>query len=207
MEKLLEGIIKFKQNDFEKHKSLFKELKYSQNPHTLFIGCSDSRVVPNLITQTSPGELFVVRNIANRIPRYRKNRKYSESASAMEYAVNKLNVPNIIICGHSHCGGCKVLFSPKGVFKSKSRAKKSLGLGYHQNSRVLKEEPEDEYNHPERLIEQINVVEQMENLLTYPFIKVKYEEQSLVISGWYYICETGEVFIYNKESRYFELGN
>lgn len=207
MEKLLEGIIKFKQNDFLKHKALFEELKSSQKPHTIFIGCSDSRVVPNLITQSLPGELFVVRNIANRIPRYQKSKNFSESASAIEYAVNKLNVQNLIICGHSNCGGCKLLFSSDEVFNNKLRSKKSLGLVYNQKKRVFKEEPGNDDSKLERLVEQINVVDQIENLLTYPFIKEKCELRSLMISGWYYICETGEVFIYNKDNRYFELGN
>ena len=104
------GAMKFMQENFKEHKELFKSLKDRQNPHTLFIGCSDSRVLPNLITNTGPGELFVVRNIANIIPPYRVGTDYLATTSAIEYAIQSLKVKNIIVCGHSNCGGCEVLY-------------------------------------------------------------------------------------------------
>jgi len=85
--KLFEGIYKFKNEDFEKYKDIFEKLKDKQNPHTLFIGCSDSRIIPDLITKTMPGELFTVRNIANIVPLYRDTQEYVATTSAIEYAV------------------------------------------------------------------------------------------------------------------------
>ena len=113
MDKLIKGALQFMQEGFLEHKDLFKDLKEEQNPHTLFIGCADSRVIPNLITSTAPGELFVVRNIANIIPPYRIKDEYLATTSAIEYALYALNVKNIIICGHSNCGGCKDIPSKK----------------------------------------------------------------------------------------------
>ena len=110
IETLFEGAIKFKEENFIAYKELFENLKEGQNPHTLFVGCADSRVVPNLITNTLPGELFVVRNIANIVPPYREAEEYLATTSAIEYALEELKVENIIICGHSHCGGCAALY-------------------------------------------------------------------------------------------------
>jgi len=111
MKQLLNGAIKFKQDFFEKHKDIFKEIAEKQSPHTLYIGCSDSRVIPNLITKTLPGELFVIRNIANMVPPYRHtNENFKCTASIIEYSINQLKVENIVVCGHSNCGGCKALY-------------------------------------------------------------------------------------------------
>jgi carbonic anhydrase len=97
LKSIIDGVIKFRRKDFKEHKELFTELKSTQNPHTLFIGCSDSRLVPNLITNTLPGELFVIRNIANLIPKYRETEEYVATTSAIEYAVQVHDVENIIV--------------------------------------------------------------------------------------------------------------
>lgn len=207
MEKLLQGLIKFRENDFEVHRELFEQLSKSQNPHTLFIGCSDSRLVPDLITQTLPGELFVVRNIANIVPPYRKSPEYLATTSAIEYAVNVLEIQNIIVCGHSNCGGCESLYSPDEVLNTIPHTKKWLELAGNVKNKVLSKVPEEEKAKREWMTEQINVVEQLKHLLTYPFIREKYAQGTLTIEGWYYIIETGEVYIYNKQNGVFELVN
>lgn len=207
MEKLLNGLIHFKKNDFEVHKELFKQLSDSQNPHTLFIGCSDSRLVPNLITQTLPGELFVVRNIANIVPPYRKSQDYLASTSAIEFAVNVLEVQNIIVCGHSNCGGCKALYSTEEVLNTIPHTKKWLELAEKAKNKVMAEIGYDEKDKRSWMTEQTNILEQIKHLLSYPFIHVKYKQKKLAIEGWYYIIETGEVYIYNKENGVFELVN
>lgn len=207
MEKLLQGLIKFRENDFEVHRELFGTLSKSQKPHTLFIGCSDSRLVPNLITQTLPGELFVVRNIANIVPPYRKSQEYLSTTSAIEYAVNVLEVENIIICGHSNCGGCKSLYSSDEALNTIPHTKKWLELGGSVKDKVLAEVAEEDKGKIQWMTEQINILEQLKHLLTYPFIRQKYIQETINIEGWYYIIETGEVYIYNKENAVFELAN
>ena len=106
MQGILDGAVKFMEEDFLEHKELFESLGEKQTPHTLFVGCIDSRVVPSLITNTVPGDLVVVRNIANIIPPYRKNEEFLATTSAIGYALQTLNVQNVIICRHSNCGGC-----------------------------------------------------------------------------------------------------
>ncbi len=207
MDKLLEGLVKFRKKDFEDHKELFGELKGKQNPHTLFIGCSDSRLVPNLITKTMPGELFVIRNIANLIPNYRESHEHLATTSAIEYAVDTLGVENIIVCGHSNCGGCRAIYYPEEVLKNTPHTKKWLELAENVKKRVMREWKDGDDATREWMTEQVNVLEQIKHLLTYPSIRAKYEKKELTIQGWYYIIETGEVFIYNKNTGEFELAN
>lgn len=211
MESLIAGLIKFRTQDYEEHKNLFCRLKRCQEPHTLFIGCSDSRVVPELITKSLPGELFVVRNIANIVPEYQREHEYiatSATTAAIEYAVQVLKVKNIIICGHSNCGGCSSIYLPDDVLNQIPVTKRWLDLAHNVKTRVLEELPKsDDLEMREWLTEQINIVEQIKHLLTYPFIVEKYNNHEIDILGMYYTIETGEVFIYNPKKGVFELAN
>lgn len=209
MQRLLDGMIKFRQKDFEEHKALFSKLKRRQEPHTLFIACSDSRVMPEMITKSLPGELFVVRNIANIVPPYNNNHHgYVSTTSAIEYAVKSLKVEDIVICGHSNCGGCAAIYLPDEVLDTLPDTKKWLELAENVKNRVMVhlKEDHDDYMR-EWLTEQINILEQIKHLLTYPYIKEKYLKKELNIYGFYYMIETGEVFIFNYENGTFELSN
>lgn len=208
---LVAGLIKFRTQDYEEHKNLFCRLKRKQEPHTLFIGCSDSRVVPELITKSLPGELFVVRNVGNIIPIYQKEHEYvatSATCAAVEYAVQVLKVKNIIICGHSNCGGCHAIYLPEDELNKTPVIKKWLELAENVKTKVLNELLQDgDEEMREWLTEQVNIVEQIKHLLTYPFIIEKYNNHEINIIGMYYTIETGEVFIYNSEKGVFELAN
>ena len=202
---IIEGIVKFKKEDFERDKEFFQGLKEGQKPHTFYVGCSDSRVVPNLITKTLPGELFVVRNIANVVPPAGENEGTLKcTASILEYAVNYLEVKNVVVCGHSNCGGLKALFYPKEKLEKLPFVNKWLDL-----IKDLKDEVKDikDLALREWEIEQLNVVRQLDNLLSYDFVREKVENGKLNIYGWYYIIESGEVFNYNFEKKEFELIN
>lgn len=203
MKYLFDGVKDFLANDYVEMKRHFRKIGRGQNPHTLFVGCSDSRIVPNLITKTLPGELFVIRNIANLIPVYRESQEYLATTSAVEYAVKVLNVSNILICGHSNCGGCKAVFMDERDAKDIPHTSKWLELMKKVKTAVEESGEKDEIKR-ELMTEQLNVVEQMNHLLTYPFIRERYEAGKLNILGWYYIIETGEVFNYNAERSVFE---
>lgn len=214
MESILAGIIKFRTQDYEEHKNLFCRLKNRQEPHTLFVACSDSRVVPELITKSLPGELFVIRNIANIIPKYEDTHvdltapATSATTASIEYAVKVLKVKSIIICGHSNCGGCASIYLPDNVLDKVPNVKKWLQQAENVKTRVLEKLSEnDELLKREWLTEQMNIVEQIKHLLTYPFIVEKYNNKELDIVGMYYTIETGEVFIYNAKKGLFELAN
>ncbi|WP_297524750.1 carbonic anhydrase [Sulfurovum sp.] len=203
MHKIFDGVIKFKDEDFESHKKLFEELKEEQNPHTFYIGCSDSRIVPNLITKTLPGEVFVLRNIANIIPPASVNDgRYKCSASILEYAVKALKVENIVVCGHSNCGGLKALYYPPEELEKMPLINKWLDLVAD-----LKDELSSIKNTKLRAwkLEQLNIVRQIQNLLSYSFVREKYETKELKIYGWYYIIQTGEVYNYDFDEKEFKI--
>ena len=207
MQKLIDGAVAFRQNDFETHEQLFSELGKEQKPHTLFIGCSDSRLVPNMITTTMPGELFIIRNVANIVPPYQHSGEYLAAVSAIEFAIQGLEVENIVVCGHSNCGGIAALYKPAEYFQKLPHTRKWLELALPVKEKVLKILPEGNSASREWLTEQMNIVEQIHHLLTYPFIAEKYQKRLLTISGWYYIIETGEIFSYNATKGFFELIN
>ncbi len=206
MKRLFDGILNFQENDFLKYKDHFTSLERKQEPHTLFIGCSDSRIDPTLITKTLPGELFIVRNIANIVPPYRETAEYVATTSAIEYALTVLKVDNIVVCGHSNCGGCNALWN-ENLLKNSPHTKKWLELAH-----PVKKNIENYYNlktldlrEREWITEQFNIVEQMKHLLSYPEVEKRYNNKTLKILGWYYIIETGDIFNYNSEEKTFEL--
>jgi carbonic anhydrase len=207
MKKLIEGAVTFRQNDFEAHEALFQDLGNEQKPHTLFIGCSDSRLVPSMITATKPGELFIIRNIANIVPNYRISGEFLATTSAIEFAVQALGVENIIVCGHSNCGGCAALYKPESYFEKLPHTRKWLELSMPVRDKVNSLLPDAKPAAREWLTEQMNVAEQLKHLLSYPFIAEKYLSGNLKISGWHYIIETGEIFVYEPEKGIFELIN
>ncbi len=207
MDDIFEGVFKFKNEDYEKYKDLFTELENGQNPHTLFIGCSDSRVVPSLITKTLPGELFMVRNIANMVPPYRETEEYVSTTSAIEFAIEVLNVKNIVVCGHSNCGGCASLYKSEEELKNVPHVRKWLELANPVKEYVLNNINTKEGKNIQKslMTEQFNIVHQVNNLFTYPFIKEKYINKEINIYGWYYMIATGEVYNYDKENGSFTV--
>lgn len=202
----IEGIKEFKNIHFKENEILFKELvEKGENPKALFIGCSDSRIIPALITNSKPGDLFVVRNIGNMVPPFKPDDDFHGTAAAIEYAVSVLNVEDIIVCGHSKCGMCRALYEHDKITGIELiHVKNWLKLGDDVKEQVLsiyKENPDiDMYE----LTEKVNVLYQIKNLLTYPKIKEKVENNSLRLHGWYYRIETGEIEFYNSETNKFE---
>jgi carbonic anhydrase len=207
MQRLIDGVVQFRHDDFESHKELFRNLGSNQEPHTLFIGCSDSRVVPNMITSTLPGELFVIRNVANIVPLYRATEEYVATTSAIEYAMVQLPIENIVVCGHSNCGGCQALYFPEERLAAMPLTRKWLEQAHGVRDRVLAEVGDDNPGKREWLTEQSNIVEQMKHLLSYPAIADRYMEGKVLIHGWHYIIETGEIFAWQRSKGYFELIN
>ncbi len=206
MERLFTGITRFREEDFEAHKELFQQLGRQQKPHTLFIGCADSRVVPERLTRTMPGELFMVRNVANLVPPFRLTEEFVATTASIEYAVQVLEVENIVVCGHSNCGGCAALNRSQEELAHIPNVRRWLEISKEVKGRVDRQMGDEE--NPEKrewMTEQINILVQMRNLLTYPYIQERYNARKLNIYGWYYIIETGEIFNFNDQTQLFEL--
>ncbi|NCO75869.1 MAG: carbonic anhydrase [Cyanobacteria bacterium] len=195
MKKLIEGLHRFQTNYFDTHKDLFEELSHGQQPRVLFITCSDSRIDPNLITQANIGELFVIRNAGNIIPPFGATNG-GEGAS-IEYAITALDIEQIIVCGHSHCGAMK------GLLKmSKLADKMPLVYEWLKQAEATRRLIIENYSHvPEEDLLNItiaeNVLTQLENLNTYPIIRSRLHQGRLSLHGWIYSIESGEILTYD----------
>ncbi|OCL83329.1 carbonic anhydrase [Arcobacter porcinus] len=196
---LIKGNKKFREARFSKYETDLKQLcKDGQNPDILFIGCSDSRVTPELVLDTKPGDMFTLRNVGNFVPPYNPDEDFHGTSAVIEYAVNVLNVKHIIVCGHSHCGACKSLYQDLGDSPDLINIKKWLELGKKAKEYTLlatmdKNNKEQIY----RTTEKVSIVYQMENLLTFPYIVRRVKEGTLQIHGWYYDIEDGKIDFYD----------
>jgi carbonic anhydrase len=197
MKELIKGLRQFKTRYFCKNQELFEQLSQGQHPRVLFITCSDSRIDPNLLTQTDPGELFVIRNAGNIIPPYGSTNG-GEGAS-VEYAIHALGIEQIIVCGHSHCGAMKGLLKRHTL--SDEMPLVYDWLKHAEATRVLVEE---NYGHleGEDLLDIAiaeNVLTQIDNLRTYPIIHSRLYQGKLKIYAWIFDIDTGEVSAYDPE--------
>ena len=195
----------FQKIKFNKSKDRFKRLvDEGQNPKALFIGCSDSRVMPAMITGSKPGDLFIVRNIGNFVAPYNPNSDYHATAAAIEYAVSILEVSDIIVCGHSHCGAIAALFKDIQQTPENIHTIKWLELGNEAKKVGLLAYRDADKDTMLRYTERMSVVYQLDNLLTYPAIKRKVEEGTIHLHGWHYDIENGHIDYYDDENYEFK---
>lgn len=195
MKRILRGVVRFEEKTYPQKISLFSELAYTQKPKTLFIACSDSRVVPNLITQMEPGEIFVMRNIGNIIP---AEGYHGDNVSAvLEYAVKCLKVENIIVCGHSNCGAIKTLAKSRKAPQELAKIPAiKRWLEHAQDAHVTTSAQEQGGSLQDMsVLSKANVRLQIEHLKTYSFIREALNAKSLGLHGWYYDIKNGKVQI------------
>jgi carbonic anhydrase len=207
VKRLIEGIVEYRENLLPQYLERFQQLAHRQTPDTLFIGCSDSRVVPNLLVSTDPGDLFIVRNVGNMVPPANVSGASTSDvseASAIEYAILALGVTNIVICGHSECGAMKAVQGRKDLTGTLNL---SLWLHHARPAafRLEQEGPLDANLAPHNQLSQINVLVQLENLMSYPIVRNRVEAGKLHLSGWWFEIPTGSVYIYDRHVRRFEL--
>lgn len=201
MQKLVSGIHHFQREIFSTRRQLFENLAEGQQPLALFITCSDSRISPGLITQSEPGELFILRNAGNIVPSYAG--RVGGEAATIEYAVSVLKVKDVVICGHSHCGAMHGLIDPASVTRYPAVAE------WLKNAESTRRIIEENYAHVtdpnERLLAAIeeNVLVQLENLRTHPSIAAALARRQIALHGWVYHFESGAVYDYDPESNDF----
>lgn len=203
MHDLFEGYKYFKKHIFPNYRELYENLAQQQKPHTLFITCSDSRIVPHLYTSSSPGELFVIQNVAGMVPPYQSDNSDSSTIAGIEYAVKVLQVKSIVICGHSNCGGCKAMYSGTTA-ETAPYTHKWLEMCQSVKNRVKSDSEKPYEGSFARRVEQENVILQIEHLRSYPFIRSAEEHSSLQIYGWYCDIGKGIMYNYNQSSETFE---
>ena len=205
MQRLIEGVHKFRTDAFGNYRKLFRKLSQEgQNPHTLFITCSDSRVLAELITQSKPGDLFVVKNVGNIVPPASVQGDTNSTAAAIEFAVETLRVSDILICGHSQCGAIKAMLDKKPVSQSTPHLRDWLRLA----GPVLETLKKD-YAHlhdaraRETAAAEENVLFGLDNLHSYACVQDRLMDGSLRLHGWFFKIATAELFAYNPETRQF----
>ncbi len=201
MQKLREGIHQFQRNIFSENQMLFERLAEGQAPLALFITCSDSRICPNLLTQTQPGELFIIRNAGNIVPPY--GAVAGGEAGTIEYAVSVLKVKDIVICGHSRCGAMT------GLLQNGSMDHLPAVKAWLSHAEATRRIIQENYMHIEDPAKRItaaveeNVLVQLENLRTHPSVAAALSRREIALHGWVYKFETGEVFSFDPDQGQF----
>ncbi len=181
MDELLQRARRFRKEGFLERAELYRDLETSQQPHTMFICCSDSRLDPARIVGSEPGEIFVVRNVANTVPEWAEGGDQTGDRAAIEFAVLVLRVARIVVMGHAGCGGCAALSAPETDFADLPNLR-----AWCADQRGL------EGSTPEE-IEKANVHRQLDRLRGYPMIAERLTRGELALGGWYYTIATGEI--------------
>ena len=205
MQRLIEGVHRFRATDFGGYGELLAHLaRNGQDPHTLFITCADSRVVAELITQSEPGDIFVVKNVGNIIPAFDNVASTNSTAAAIEFAVSALEVRDIVVCGHTQCGAMAALLG--GI----SRPEEMPHLGrWIEVAAPVRRVIAEQYGHLSgaedrcRAAEEENVLFGLENLQTYPAVQRRLAEGSLHLHGWMFKIATAELFAFDAGSLQF----
>jgi carbonic anhydrase len=205
MHRLYKGIWHFQQSYFRKEEEFFRRLSGRQSPEVLFVTCADSRVDPNLVTQSRPGELFILRNVGNIIPPYDSIKDRNSVAAAIELAVLELKIRDIIICGHSNCGAMEALHKGEKELADMPHLREWLQLATPVRDFILKHYAEATDEVRQTVTEEENVLLQLHNVQTYPFVSKALSAGSLRLHGWYYNIGTGSVYYYNSAEDVFQV--
>jgi carbonic anhydrase len=201
MPRFAAGVVKFQRDVYPKKQELFEKLSKGQSPEALFITCSDSRIETGMITQSEPGDLFIVRNAGNIVPPH--SNSTGSTTAAIEFAVGALKVPHIVICGHTDCGAMKGAMNPE---KLDALPHVREWLGYSRAAVEITREIYSDLNDHDRmlmLLEQ-NVILQLNHLKTHPAVAVAMAKGELQLHGWVYDIADGEVYAYDESHNNFE---
>lgn len=204
MKKLIQGIVDFRKGLTEESRALFAKLALGQKPDTLFIACCDSRVVPNLFASTNPGDLFVLRNIGNLVPPCTCPHQDNSASAVIEFAMFSLNVSDIIVCGHSECGAMVALAN--GIDpQSCPHLESWLKYGEEALNKVKRGEVINPELSLHNQISQVNVLQQMEHIKSYPFIQERIKQKRVRVHGWWFDIAQADVYCYERAINQFVL--
>ncbi|MEM5343122.1 carbonic anhydrase [Paraburkholderia azotifigens] len=199
MQDIVDGFLKFQRDVFPARKELFRKLASSQTPRTLFISCSDSRMVPELVTQREPGDLFVIRNAGNIVPSF--GPEPGGVSATVEYAVAALGVTDVVICGHSDCGAMTAVATCKCLDHMPAVAN---WLRYADSAKLVNESREhaSERERVDSMVRE-NVIAQLNNLKTHPSVALALAQGRLKLHGWVYDIESGSIDALDSATRQF----
>jgi carbonic anhydrase len=204
IQRFITGFRNFQKDYFGSNRSLFETLKHGQKPKTMIIGCSDSRVDPNLLTGSLPGDIFTVRNVANLVPPFEKTEGQHGVSAALEFAVCYLEVEQIIVLGHSQCGGINALMAGNCDTVGEGFISRWIAIAEPVRKSILEELPNKDPKLQQRGAEEAAILLSLENLRSFPFIAERLKAGALSIFGWYFDLDNGELLGYDTETRAFE---
>ncbi len=204
---LIEGFHRFREEHFADEDALYKQLvEEGQTPKILVVACCDSRVDPALVLDCAPGDLFVIRNVANLVPpaESRNSGRHGTSA-ALEYGVRILGIAHIIVLGHAHCGGIRSLLQGDDATNGQETYINSwMRLAEQAQKKVQSDIPDATFEERERACEQQAILSSLENLMTFDWIRDSVNTGKLALHGWYFDIEHGELLTYNAKQNSFE---
>lgn len=205
IDKLVRGFARFRQRYFQQEPALFDHLRREgQSPKILIIACCDSRVDPALITDANPGDLFVVRNVANLVPPYETGGHRHGTSAALEFAVRCLHVRHVIVLGHAHCGGIRALMQGMQASDQGEFIVPWMSVAQCARDRVLAEMPHADADAQARAVEQAAVRTSLDNLVTFPWIQARVDSGKLDLHGWYFDIDSGQLLRYDEAAGTFD---
>jgi carbonic anhydrase len=200
LSKIVSGVAKFQNEIFPGQRQLFQDLKHRQDPIAMFFTCADSRILPNLLLQTGPGEIFTERTPGNIVPKYSDH--VGGVTASMEYAMLVLHVPLIIICGHTDCGVVKTLAEPEKA-TGMPALQSWMRHSFDSRDRLLREHPNASLDEKIQFLTEYNVLTQLANLKTHPAVETRLASGELQIQGWIYDIADGSVRVADSDSGEF----
>jgi carbonic anhydrase len=201
---LIEGFQRFRQQHFDRHDSFYLQLvKQGQTPKILVVACCDSRVDPALVLDCAPGDLFVVRNVANLVPPSESRAGHHGTTAAIEYAIRILAVEHIIVLGHAHCAGINTLLTTGGISNPDSYLADWMSLAESARTSVMSEMPAAALDEQLRACEQRAILVSLENLMTFSWVRERVEAGNLTLHGWYFDIERGQLLSFDKNMNEF----
>jgi carbonic anhydrase len=202
---LVEGFQRFRERHFERNDSLYQQLvKEGQTPRTLVVACCDSRVDPALVLDCEPGDLFVIRNVANLVPPSENRAGHHGTTAAIEYAIRILQVEHIIVLGHAHCGGINTLVRTGGVSNPDSYMADWMCLAESARASVVADMPQASLEEQLHACEQRAILVSLNNLMTFPWVRERVESGALTLHGWYFDIALGQLLRYDTTTARFE---
>ncbi|MDE2117105.1 MAG: carbonic anhydrase [Betaproteobacteria bacterium] len=202
---LLQGFLRFREQHFVHNDALYRQLvEQGQTPNTLVVACCDARVDPSLVLDCAPGDLFVIRNVANLVPPAENQGQYHGTSAALEFGVRNLGVQHIIVLGHAHCGGIRSLMETGGINNPDSFIDDWMHLVEDARAGVAQDMPGAPLEDQARACEQRAILISLHNLMTFPWVRKRVEDGSLFLHGWYFDIEHGQLLRYDAAAHAFE---
>ena len=200
----IHGFEKFQEKYFAGDESVFSRLRHGQNPRALVISCCDSRADPGMLMGAGPGDIFVVRNVANLVPPYRNGAEMPGIRADIEFAIKGLSVEHIVILGHSGCGGIRALMDGEGVDRHQFEFIGNwVSIARAARDRVMLELADESPAVQTRACEQGAIALSLGNLMSFPWIRERVEGGTLKLHGWYFDIDAGQLLAYSPETKNF----